>query len=339
MLVVAERLARPRGAPGGRARARRGRARRRRGRRGRRAGRGPCRRSRSPSRRAPIRAAPHPGAARAQPYRRARTIDGIASSGDDRLSLRTLPSSRSRETINASNRGRARGPAPLRCGDAVGSALDSLPRPFVIRDELLGALHVALGARRLSRAGRRRRADHRRRTPATAISPPTSRCSSRSRSAWHRATSRPRSWSRSKPRGPATWSGPRSRAPASSTCTSRPRGSTRCSARWSREGERYGPRARARGPADQPRVRVGQPDRAHPRGRRPLGGGRRRARQPPRGRRCGGAPRVLPQRRGQPARHLRGVAARAVRGEEPPDDGYQGEYVTEMAARLRGGAR
>ena len=55
-------------------------------------------------------------------------------------------------------------------------------------------------------------------------------------------------------------------------------------------------------PADQPRVRLGEPDRAAARGRRPLGRGRRRDRQPARGAGCRGAPGVLPERRRQPAR-------------------------------------
>ena len=39
---------------------------------------------------------------------------------------------------------------------------------------------------------------------------------------------------------------------------------------------------------------------------------------------------------GHPARHLRRVAASpATAGEEPPDDGYQGEYLVEMADRMR----
>ena len=45
-----------------------------------------------------------------------------------------------------------------------------------------------------------------------------------------------------------------------------------------------------------------------------------------------GAPRVLPQRRRQPARQVRRLAAARYRGEEPPEDGYQGQYLVEMAA-------
>ena len=56
-----------------------------------------------------------------------------------------------------------------------------------------------------------------------------------------------------------------------------------------------------RGPGDQPRVRLGEPDRSAPRGRRALGRGRRRDRQPPRRAGRGRPPRVLPERRGQPA--------------------------------------
>ena len=80
------------------------------------------------------------------------------------------------------------------------------------------------------------------------------------------------------------------------------------------EGDRFGHGRGPRRAADQPRVRLGQPDRSAPRGWRALGRGRRRAREPARraGRR--GPPRVLPERRRQPARHVRRVAPRAVPG-------------------------
>ena len=70
-------------------------------------------------------------------------------------------------------------------------------------------------------------------------------------------------------------------------------------------------------------------------GGRALGRGRRRARQPARGAGRRGAPRVLPERLREPARHVRGVADRALSGEEPPDDGYHGEYLVEMADQMR----
>ena len=137
-----------------------------------------------------------------------------------------------------------------------------------------------------------------------------------------------------------TWSGSRSRVPGSSTSTSRPPGCTTCCARSSRTGEALRPRPRARRPAHQPRVRLGQPDRPAARGRRALGRGRRRARQPPRGAGRGRAPRVLPERRRQPARHLRAPrCSPATAGEAPPEDGYQGEYLVDMAERHAGRAR
>ena len=55
------------------------------------------------------------------------------------------------------------------------------PATLVIRDQLLAALHAALDAAGLPRAGRRHRARRRRSDPATATSPPTSRSSSPSR--------------------------------------------------------------------------------------------------------------------------------------------------------------
>ena len=89
-------------------------------------------------------------------------------------------------------------------------------------------------------------------------------------------------------------------------------------ARRARDGRRGGRRLRARrhlpGPAHQPRVRLGQPHRPAPRRRRALGRGRRRDRQPARGAGRRGAPRVLPERRRQPARDVRRLAVRPLHG-------------------------
>ena len=70
----------------------------------------------------------------------------------------------------------------------------------------------------------------------------------------------------------------------------------------------YGQGDALAGTADQPRVRLGQPHRPAACRRRSLGRGRRRDRQPAGGTGRGGAPRVLPERRREPARHLRGLA-------------------------------
>ena len=108
---------------------------------------------------------------------------------------------------------------------------------------------------------------------------------------------------------------------------------TRC-ATSSAPGEAYGGGRRRAGRAGQRRVRLGQPDR--PAARRPRA--QRRLR-----RRARAAPRVPRPRRSTasststtPARRSRklgeSIQARA-RGEEVPEDGYQGDYVAELAAR------
>ena len=59
---------------------------------------------------------------------------------------------------------------------------------------------------------------------------------------------------------------------------------------------------------------------------------RRRRRPAARARRLRGLARVLPQRRGVPGLNL-GLSIQArARGEEPPEDGYQGDYVRALAA-------
>ena len=231
------------------------------------------------------------------------------------------------------NRGECPEVSPLRFGDAARRIPRLAARDLrVIRDQLLAALHAALDAagfpvpdggveltpptrtrpRRLHH--QRRHAAHQAGRPAAARGRRQDRGGARSRA------------------GRRTSSGSRSRARASSTSTSRPRGCTTCCATVVAQGDALRPRRRARRPAHQPRVRVGQPDRPAARRRRPLGRGRRRDRQPARrpGRR--GAPRVLPERRRQPARHVRRRRSTPrYRGEQPPEDGYQGEYLVDMA--------
>ena len=53
-----------------------------------------------------------------------------------------------------------------------------------------------------------------------------------------------------------------------------------------------------------------------------------------------GAPRVLPQRHRQPARDLPRLAVRrAIAASEPPEDGYQGQYLVDLAAAAARRAR
>ena len=83
------------------------------------------------------------------------------------------------------------------------------------------------------------------------------------------------------------------------------------------------------------RVRVRESHRASPRGERPARGVRRRARPDPRLRRARGRARVLPERHGPPGAAVRESIAARMRGDEPPEDGYRGEYVVELAEQLR----
>ncbi len=95
-------------------------------------------------------------------------------------------------------------------------------------------------------------------------------------------------------------------------------------------------RCRARGAADQPRVRVGQPDRPAARRRGSVGRRRRRGREPARvaGRR--GPSRVLPQRRRSAARHLHGLAdARATREPTCRTAGTRASTSSSMAEAMR----
>ena len=93
-------------------------------------------------------------------------------------------------------------------------------------------------------------------------------------------------------------------------------------------GAAYGALRRVRRREDQPRVRLRQPDRPAPHRRRPLGGGRRRARPGLRDDRRRGHPRVLLQRPRRPDRPVRPARCWPRRtGEPAPEDGYGGEYI------------
>ena len=231
--------------------------------------------------------------------------------------------------------GGACGPAPLRCGDAVGSALDSLPQPFVIRDELLGALRIALAdagfpepadgvALDTAEGLRSRRLHHECRAPA--------REACRGGAARHRGQDRGGARSGA-PAPPGA--GPRSPGPGSSTCTSRPRGSTTCSRAVVAAGERLRARRRAGGP----RINLEFVS-ANPTGPLHAGGGRWVA--------VGDALANLLAAQGAVVHReyylndagnqldTFGASLLArVHGEEPPDDGYQGEYVADMAGPMR----
>ena len=134
-----------------------------------------------------------------------------------------------------------------------------------------------------------------------------------------RARSRPRS----RRRPCRTWPGSRSPGPASSTSSSRPTWLHDVLRTVVADGRPVRHVAtRSPGRRDQPRVRLGEPDRTAARGRRPLGRGRRRDRQPARGAGRGGAPGVLPERRRQPARQVPRLAAtRATAASSRPTTG------------------
>ena len=93
---------------------------------------------------------------------------------------------------------------------------------------------------------------------------------------------------------------------------------------------RLGPVA-ATHPVGQRRVRVGQPDRTAPHRERARGVHRRHAQPRPRSRRPAGHSRVLLQRSGAQIRNLGASVAALRRGEPVPEDGYQGDYVHELA--------
>ena len=224
-----------------------------------------------------------------------------------------------------------------RRGPATSAGCLPFPRlRAVIRDQLLAALRRGARRGRLPRAGRWRRAhaaDRRRATAPT--SPRTSRCSSPSRWGCRHATSPPSSSPRSRPSARRTSSGSRSPGPASSTSTSRPRGSTRSCAAVVAQGERYGHGQALAG--DRINLEFVS---LNPTGPIHAGGGRWVA--------VGDALANLLAAQGaevhreyylnDAGNQLDTFAASLVarfRGEEPPEDGYHGEYVVDMARQMR----
>ena len=217
----------------------------------------------------------------------------------------------------------------------MGSALDSLPRPFVIREELLGALRVALDA-----AGFPEPAD------GIALTAPkdsghgdfTTNVRDAAREAGRHGTARRRGKDRGRARSRRarhTSNGPRSRAPGSSTCTSRPPGCYEVLRAVVAQGDRYG---HGRSLADQ-RINLEFVS-ANPTGPIHAGAGRWVA--------VGDALANLLAAEGaavhreyylnDAGNQLDRFAASLLacyHGEAPPDDGYQGEYVVEMAGRMR----
>ena len=101
-----------------------------------------------------------------------------------------------------------------------------------------------------------------------------------------------------------------------------------------RRGVRHAAR-RCAGTHDQPGVRLRQPDRPAPPRPHPLGRRRRRARPGARRGRRRGHPRVLHQRPRHPDGPVRRLArGRARMGEPVPEDGYHGDYIDDLAARI-----
>ena len=103
-------------------------------------------------------------------------------------------------------------------------------------------------------------------------------------------------------------------------------------------GASYGAHRRVRGREDQPRVRLGQPDRPAPHRRRAVGGRRRRARPDLHDDRGRGHPGVLLQRPRRPDRPVRRSLLASAQGRAAPEDGYGGDYIAEIAAAV-GAAR
>ena len=103
-------------------------------------------------------------------------------------------------------------------------------------------------------------------------------------------------------------------------------------ARSSRPGAAYGTHRRVRRREGQPGVRLGQPHRAAPPRRHPLGRGRRRARPGPRACRRRGHPRSTTST--TPAPRSTASATRcwpAPRASRVPEDGYGGAYIADIA--------
>ena len=152
------------------------------------------------------------------------------------------------------------------------------------------------------------------------------RAAARGRRAAARAAARRRS-----ARAPT---GSRSPAPASSTSFLAGAGTARRSAAILRAGRALRAAAARAARAGPGRVRLREPDRPADRGRRP-GRRLRRLARPDAG--AGGqrgrARVLLNDAGGQVERFADSIAAR-MRGSEPPEDGYAGDYVAELAAEL-----
>ena len=130
------------------------------------------------------------------------------------------------------------------------------------------------------------------------------------------------------------------RARASSTSSSPTPGTAERRAVPSAQGDGRPIAACRRARDGQRRVRVGQPDRAADGGRRAPRRLRRLGRPAARVRRPPGRARVLRQRPRRPDRAFAESIAARMRGRDRPEDGYEGDYVAELAERLaRGGHR
>ena len=170
-------------------------------------------------------------------------------------------------------------------------------------------------------------------TPSTATTPPTSRCSS---------PRRPASTPASSPAG-----SPRRSTAADGIASAEVAGPGFLNIRLAADaqgaivaqvlaaGAAYGTGDDARRQQDQPRVRLGQPDRPGPPRRHPLGRGRRRAR--PDARRAGRRRSPASTTSTTPAPRSTGSPGRCWprrTGEPAPEDGYGGAYIAEIAAEV-----
>ena len=210
----------------------------------------------------------------------------------------------------------------------------------MIRDDLALAVRRALADAALPEPPSGDRARAAQASAIAATGPPRSRSRCRRWSAAARWRSPSGSSRRSRRPTCRIWPGPRPPSPASSTSTSRPPGCTTCCATVVGAGDAFGTSDALAGAADQPRVRLGQPDRAAARRRRALGRGGRRDREPARV--AGRATCTASTTSTTPATSSRRSATRCTRAtaaKQPPDDGYQGEYLVDLAARAPRRAR